>query len=546
MKIKKIIPLIINLVLIAGVGVTVGVLVSSKTSKELYTVTFDTQGGTPIESIEVYDGEKISIDLATEKNGYDLKRWTYKNKSWDFNKNTVQSDMTLMANWDTIKYTISYDLNGGYFDGFYPTSYTIEDEITLSNPLKTLGIFSGWFSQNDTYVDEISKGTTGNIHLSARWIDNLVTISNDESRGSIEVRAATKTGNTITVINKPVDNKYHLFNGWYDKNGNLLSKDQEYTFDIDPLSINYIYADYFKNVQESEWNNEHAISPIQLDSTTVLYGIYPQTHVTNALLIEKLNTQRQTKFNNYVCVDHEYYARKKAVLARDYYDELLKVRQFDDGDEIVEGDIYWFKVEPVSWKVIDSTSENLFVITHQSLDAHHFSNTASENLINNEIIYPNNYEYSEIRNWLTGEFYNNVFQFGAHEIIKTHVDNSKETTMDPDHVPHCNDTNDKVFLLSYKDYKNPLYGFDPDDGSSLSRQVFTTDYARANGASYLDEGPTTSLFSSYLLTRSSFVSKENPESKLFVSKVNRVGYLNGANVSLRQYGFQAAMHIAID
>ena len=48
----------------------------------------------------------------------------------------------------------------------------------------------------------------------------------------------------------------------------------------------------------------------------------------------------------------------------------------------------------------------------------------------------------------------------------------------------CENTTDKVYLPSYKDYINPAYGFDSNATLSLSREAKTTDFARARGAWY--------------------------------------------------------------
>ena len=80
------------------------------------------------------------------------------------------------------------------------------------------------------------------------------------------------------------------------------------------------------------------------------------------------------------------------------------------------------------------------------------------------------------------------------------MDNSAATTDSSSNTYACDDTQDKVYLLSYQDYMNTSYFAD-----SAARQCKTTDWARANGvlvstdSSYLYNGRywTRSPYSSY-------------------------------------------------
>ena len=69
-------------------------------------------------------------------------------------------------------YSINYDLDGGEPTGNNPTSYTEENEITLSNPKKSGYTFSGWTGSNgDTPQTSVTivKGSTGTKEYIANW-----------------------------------------------------------------------------------------------------------------------------------------------------------------------------------------------------------------------------------------------------------------------------------------------------------------------------------------------------------------------------------------
>lgn len=91
----------------------------------------------------------------------------------------------------------------------------------------------------------------------------------------------------------------------------------------------------------------------------------------------------------------------------------------------------------------------------------------------------NNYADSVIRAWLNDSFYKTAFDDKERALIQaTTVDNSVASTGYGSNSNVCSNTNDKVFLLSYKDVSNSSYGF----SSNASRMRKLSDYARASGA----------------------------------------------------------------
>lgn len=71
-----------------------------------YTVTFNTNGGTIIDSINVEVGGKIPVPSTPYKEGNLLVQWNYEITSnnlekWDFENSTVKSNITLRAQWKT-------------------------------------------------------------------------------------------------------------------------------------------------------------------------------------------------------------------------------------------------------------------------------------------------------------------------------------------------------------------------------------------------------------------------------------------------------------
>lgn len=81
---------------------------------------------------------------------------------------------TLTAKWTPVSFPISYNLNGGTFLIPNPSSYTIEDEFTLNNPIREGYKFVGWTDSNGDDLNTsttIYKGTVDELSYVANWVE---------------------------------------------------------------------------------------------------------------------------------------------------------------------------------------------------------------------------------------------------------------------------------------------------------------------------------------------------------------------------------------
>ncbi len=143
-------------------------------TKQKFEVTFDTNGGSTIPSLEVIDGGKVTQPQAPTKTGYAFDGWYVGNEKWNFAGGSITENTTLTAKWTPIVYNITYKLDGGVIDGM-ATTYTIEDEITLGEPVRIGGTFIGWtYEGQDTPKKDvkIALGSTGDITFVANWDKN--------------------------------------------------------------------------------------------------------------------------------------------------------------------------------------------------------------------------------------------------------------------------------------------------------------------------------------------------------------------------------------
>lgn len=87
--------LIIGIVLVLG---TDKVMNGGKDSKKIYTVTFNTNGGTSIESIKVSEDENFIFPEVPTRSGYQFDAWLYEGEPF-YDNIKLTKDITIEATW---------------------------------------------------------------------------------------------------------------------------------------------------------------------------------------------------------------------------------------------------------------------------------------------------------------------------------------------------------------------------------------------------------------------------------------------------------------
>ena len=193
-----------------------------------YTVTFDGNGGDSVDPATItknYQEELGALPVAT-RTGYTFDGWYTAKTGGTKILTTTKMPLdgaTYYAHWNTVDYTITYDLNDGNSGEAKnhennPSKYTIEsDAITLQNPTWTGRVFTGWtWAGHDTkeLVVTIEKGTTGNKTYKANWELAAYTVTFDSQGGSDVADVPAQHGKPIAQPSDPLKEGY-TFKGWY-------------------------------------------------------------------------------------------------------------------------------------------------------------------------------------------------------------------------------------------------------------------------------------------------------------------------------------------
>ena len=146
------------------------------------------------------------------------------------NKFTMPAhDVTVSAEFEAIRYTISYDLNGGTNAAGNPTSYTVEDSITLQAPSRDGFTFTGW-TWNDqteptTTVSILAGNITGNLTFVANWQEDTPTPPEKHTvtvNGSYaDSSGAGSYAENATVTIQAGSRENYTFTGWTVTAGNV-------------------------------------------------------------------------------------------------------------------------------------------------------------------------------------------------------------------------------------------------------------------------------------------------------------------------------------
>ena len=361
---------------------------------------------------------------------------------------------------------------GGYTGSDW--KLTVLDESRSGFTAKCTGI------ENGVYTIQYSGAATGtNEKISA------MIVSADGAVTYYGVLEAAKAGeNTLTL----------------DVNGKLQSGDTLYVFNEQVNGDKMTdYAGALQNVTDLYHYKA---------GDTLQYGTYPQSEVTDAATVAALNA----KLRSNGWISYGYYigtggyngemapgdfmryqdvaldgVKYRAVTFDGYRPSLTKnvssaANSNQDENGYEPGNTYWFRFEPVTWKVLDPDSG--LVLCCSAIDAQAYHNyvkyIGGVYWGDAEQKYrANDYARSSIRAWLNEDFINTAFSAAQQEnITVSELDNSLANSGSDTYVYAS--TSDKIFLPSVSDVT--AYIFDPNASAmDEARRMAPSDYAKCQG-----------------------------------------------------------------
>ena len=184
----------------------------------LYTITFDSKGGSAVPSQTVYEDTTLSLPIPPTKLGYQFDGWVKQGGSATYLFTLpVTEAFTLEAKWSPVMVTVQTEIYTEDLNGIFQLHQTITHEALTESLANASLLDLAGFAENLTHVNRVITGTTladGSLVL-RRYYDRLSFTISFVSNASISVDSITaKFSSPIGKPTDPVRTGY-VFNGWF-------------------------------------------------------------------------------------------------------------------------------------------------------------------------------------------------------------------------------------------------------------------------------------------------------------------------------------------
>ena len=366
-------------------------------------------------------------------------------------------------------------------------TYKYGKEVTIEATTNPGYTFIGWYDGENEVSTDASfdyEIESSNVLFEARYTVNKYTITIDNQAEGVTISGIT-SGNpydfdsqiTLTATNIPTGCTII-----WTRSDDVVKSGDTYTFKVPAGNITITTA---------------TASIYTREGNKIYFGTYPQTKVTatteNGLLSITFDSSTWTSYRYYISSSQSDFMYYKDVdldnngtydyrgvyftQYRPYSSSASTDRSLQDENGYSTNTIYWFSYDPIEWDILTESSGKALIIANLILDSQEYYPNESNSSFshNGDTGFANNYKLSVIRKFLNDNFYNTAFnEFQKAFIETTTVDNSVASTGQSSNSYACNNTNDKMFLLSYKEAA--IYYT-----SGTARQAKGSDYAKCQG-----------------------------------------------------------------
>ena len=239
---------------------------SKKTEK--YTVTFDSDGGTEIASVQVEKGKKVTKPEDPSKEHYVFGGWYLEDTEWVFESDTVTKNTALTAKWTPEVYSVTLKNYDGTVLATENVSYGSIPQYSATpekpSDAQYTYAFSKWVDEagNDASLSNIDKNVTLTATFTSTLRSYKIIFKNGEQvLKEDDVNYGTLPAAPTETPTKEADAQYtYTFKGWDKK---IVDVTGEATYNAEFDSTLRSYKITFKNGEQV------------LKEETVNYGTLP-------------------------------------------------------------------------------------------------------------------------------------------------------------------------------------------------------------------------------------------------------------------------------
>ena len=204
--------------LLLAVLLVVVLAVCATACSKTFTVTFDSNGGSAVGSVEVQSNGTVEEPNAPTRTGYTFEKWVKPDGTeFVFGTDTVTGNITLTATWRVNSYTVTFNTNGGS----QVASQSVNHNGTASmpsQPTKAGQVFVGWYEDSDFSTPfDFSKKIVQDTTVYARFVDEIEEIFTVKFVGSSTPVASrtTNEGGVLTDLPAATSADGKEFLGWW-------------------------------------------------------------------------------------------------------------------------------------------------------------------------------------------------------------------------------------------------------------------------------------------------------------------------------------------
>ena len=486
----------------AGAALQIALSVPAARSNTSVTVTANITSASSIKKV-VYkkNGSVVAKTLLADTSAIVANEDTDDNSKWTF---------TISATDETVNgiYTIAAIDN----DGREETEQITINNFDFTPPVSVSGLTAIW-SGNHVTLSWTNPSTVDFDHIEITYTYK------DDSSESTQSQPISASGTEKSIIVKEGSESNAKIYTYYvksvDQLGNKSTAIKRRVAVVEGVKAGYVFHDTVESLPAG------TDGTLGTSGTYVYFGDWPQTIKASSVTVDETVNMTMGDFTYYKGSDDNWYAKCIEDAFASYY-------TYSDGTSTSlasSNSEKYFKVEPIKWRVLNPTasgSEKKILLADIVLTGnvpYYGSNT--NRTLYGTTIYPNNYKYSNIRAYLNGiknqfeeegggwsyaytnpytiDWTGKGFLYSAFtstaitQIDDTEIDNSARSTNPAgeenanlwnsgENQFACENTTDKIFLLSEQQVTDSSLGFTPYDsgGWGNSRMHFATDYAKAN------------------------------------------------------------------
>ena len=205
---------------VTGVSATQtgAVKVYAKWTINVYTITFDVDGGSAVAAIEykITDPELSLAEVISEKAGHTFLGWYNGDVKVEAIASGSHENLTLVAKWDADTYAVKYE---GVEAALHENAATYDFGVglTFTEATKTGYEFLGWFdaAEGGNKVTAISTTQTGDVTVYAQWSIITYTVTFVTDGSAVAAKTYKITDETISLADDKSEKTGYSFLGWY-------------------------------------------------------------------------------------------------------------------------------------------------------------------------------------------------------------------------------------------------------------------------------------------------------------------------------------------